>query len=75
VDQATRKGCNKFNKIEFLTAIKSIYEMTFKRASILAGFQEYRLVPYNPAIVLKKITEYQSSLTKLPSRPTTFSEV
>jgi hypothetical protein len=58
VDQATRKEYNKFNKIKFLAAIKSIREMTFKRASILAGFRECRLIPYNPAIVLKKITEY-----------------
>jgi hypothetical protein len=58
MDQATCKECNKFDKIEFLAAIKSIRKMTFKRASILAGFQECGLVPYNPAIMLKKITEY-----------------
>jgi hypothetical protein len=37
--------------------------MTFKKGSILAGFREYGIVPYNPAIVLEKIKEY------LPSPP------
>jgi hypothetical protein len=37
--------------------------MTFKKGFILAGFQEYEIIPYNPAIVLKKIKEY------LPSSP------
>jgi hypothetical protein len=43
--------------------------MTFKKSSILTGFQECRLVPYNLAIVLKKIKEYQSSSS--PVRSTT----
>jgi DDE superfamily endonuclease len=58
LDQATRRGCSKFGKLEFLGAIKSIREMTFKKASILAGFRECGIVPYNPAIVLEKIKEY-----------------
>ena len=33
--------------------------MTFKRNSILDGFRECGLVPYNPNIVLNKIQEYQ----------------
>jgi hypothetical protein len=73
VDQATRKEYSKFDKFEFLAAIKSICEMTFKRSSILAGFQEYGLVSYNPAIMLKKIKEYQPSPPlNPPSQPTTF---
>ncbi|ERF74616.1 hypothetical protein EPUS_00746 [Endocarpon pusillum Z07020] len=43
--------------------------MTFKRNSILDGFRECGLVPYNPNIVLNKIQEYQP-LTPL-NRPST----
>jgi hypothetical protein len=34
--------------------------MIFKRSSILASFQECGLIPYNPAIILKKIKEFQA---------------
>ena len=69
MDQATRKGCNKFDKLEFLGAIQSIRQMTFKRNSILDGFRECGLVSYNPNIVLNKIQEYQPSTP--PNRPST----
>jgi hypothetical protein len=72
VDQATRKGCSKFDKLKFITAIQSIRKMTFKRGSILAGFRECGLVPYNPAIVLQKVKDYQAPSDLNPSpRPST----
>jgi hypothetical protein len=59
IDYATRTGYNDFNKFEFLAAINSIRQQTFKKNSILSSFREYNLIPYNPQIVLNKIQEYQ----------------
>jgi DDE superfamily endonuclease len=61
IDYATRTGCSDFNKLEFLAAIDSIRQQTFKKNSILSSFRECSLIPYNPQIVLNKIQEYQSS--------------
>ena len=35
--------------------------MTFKRSSILTGFQECKLISYNPVIVFEKFKKYQLS--------------
>jgi hypothetical protein len=60
VDYATRTGCGDFNKLEFLNAIGSIREQTFKKSSILSSFRECGLVPFKPAIVLAKVQEYEA---------------
>jgi hypothetical protein len=49
--------------------------MTFKKGSILAGFRECGIVPYNPTIVLKKIKEYLPPPPPPPSdQPSTSSK-
>jgi hypothetical protein len=58
VDEATRTGCTRFDKLEFLAAIKGIHQTTFKRNSILSAFRESGLIPHNPQIVLQKLQEY-----------------
>jgi DDE superfamily endonuclease len=60
VDYATRTGCGDFSKLEFLAAIGSIRQQTFKKNSILSSFRECGLVPFNPSIVLAKVQEYEA---------------
>jgi len=60
IDYASRTGCGDFNKLEFLAAIGSIRQQTFKRNSILSSFRECGLVPYRPSIVLAKVQEYEA---------------
>ena len=61
-----RTGCTNFNKVEFLHAIKSIREKTFKGKSIRAGFRETGLIPYNPEIVIKKMRQQTSAANPEP---------
>jgi hypothetical protein len=60
IDYASHIGYGDFNKLEFLAAIGSIRQQTFKRNSILSSFQECGLVPYRPSIVLTKVYEYEA---------------
>jgi hypothetical protein len=60
VDYATRTGCGDFTKLEFLAAIDSIRQQTFKKSSILSSFQECSLVSFNSSIVLVKVQEYEA---------------
>ena len=59
VDTATRTGCTDFNKSEFLTAITSIRQQTFKNTTIRSAFRKTGLIPYNPQIVIEKLREYE----------------
>jgi len=67
IEAATRTGCTGFDKVEFLTAINSIRQQTFKSSTIRSAFRATGLVPYNPTVVLTKLREAQTS----PSPPTT----
>ncbi|ERF72127.1 hypothetical protein EPUS_02918 [Endocarpon pusillum Z07020] len=69
VNQATRTGCSKFDKLEFLTAIYGIRQSTFKNSSIRSSFRECGLIPYNPQLVLEKVKEYQPPPPPRPSTP------
>jgi DDE superfamily endonuclease/Tc5 transposase DNA-binding domain len=72
LDQATRRGCGKFDKLEFLAAIQAIRDLTLKKSSILAGFRECGLFPRNPAIVIEKVKDYQPLDAPPPlNRPST----
>ena len=51
IDAATRTGCSDFNKLEFLTALSSIREQTFKKTTVLSAFRQTGLIPFNPEIV------------------------
>jgi hypothetical protein len=59
VNAATRTGCTKFNKNEFLAAIGSIRAETLKDTTILSAWRVAGLVPYNPERVLKQLREYE----------------
>lgn len=69
VDDATRTGCDNFNKVEFLAAISDIRKKTFKSNSIKSAFREYRLVPFNPQKVVNKLEENRVSSLSRPSTP------
>ena len=60
VDYAYRTGCGDFNKLEFLAAIGSIRQQTFKRNSILSSLRECGLVLHKLLIVLAKVREYEA---------------
>jgi len=60
IDYASRTGCGDFNKLEFLAAIGSIRQQTFKKHSILSSFRECGLVPFQPGIVLAKVREFEA---------------
>lgn len=61
VQKATRLGCAEFDKLQFLSCLKSICEKTFKKTTILSAFRACGLIPFNPDIVLNKLRA--SSLT------------
>ena len=67
VDAATRTGCSDFNKLEFLAALSSIREQTFKRTTVLSAFRQTGLIPFNPDIVLSKLPRAATT----PSPPST----
>ena len=47
MNQVTRTGYNKFDKLEFLTIIYEIRQSTFKKDSIRFSFCKYKLILYN----------------------------
>lgn len=55
VDTATRSGCTKFNKIEFIHALTSIRKQTFKRGTIRSGWRDAGIVPRNLSAVLDRL--------------------
>jgi len=57
VDVAYRSGATKFNKTEFLASLNSIRKQTMKAASIKSAFRNTGIHPFNPEIVLTKITK------------------
>ncbi len=52
IDAAPRTGCSDFNKVEFLYAISSIRQQTFKNTTICSSFRRIALCPYNPKLVV-----------------------
>ena len=65
IDAATRTGCPDSNKLEFLAALTSIREQTFKKTTVLSAFRQTGLIPFNPEIVLSKLSKPETE----PSRP------
>ena len=68
IDAATRTGCSDFNKLELLAALTSIREQTFKKTTVLSAFRQTVLIPFNPEIVLSKLSEpvTESTFGSLP---------
>ena len=65
---ATRTGCSDFNKPESLAALTSVREQTFKKTTVLSALRQTGLVPFNPEILLSKLTQPVTEPT-LSSRP------
>lgn len=61
VEEATRRGCEKFTKVEFLHAITSIRKATFRVHTIKHGWEATGLLPFNPSIVLNKLREFETT--------------
>ena len=64
-----------FNKIEFLAALNSIRQQTFKPSTIISAFRKTGLIPYNPNKVLATLRENRmpepSTPSPSPEQPTT----
>jgi hypothetical protein len=58
VAAATRSGCEKFTRKEFLAAIGAIRKATFKPRTIKNGFAMTGIVPFNPMVVVKNLPEW-----------------
>ena len=76
VEIAVRTGCVDFNKVEFLHNVQQIRSNTFKRGTILSAWEKSGLFPFNPEIVLQKISRPQTPPPPpveniLPSSPPT----
>ena len=57
---------------EFLEALTSIYEQTFKKTTVLSAFRQTGLIPFNYEIVLSKLNKPISrpgSILSLNTRP------
>jgi len=69
IDYATRTGCSDFNKIEFLSALRSIRLQAFKESTILSAFRKTGLIPWNPDAVLSRLLENQTLHHRSPITP------
>ena len=69
VQLATRLGCDDFNKVEFLNAIRSIRRKTFTEATIKASFRKAGLYLLNSNLVLLKLKTVNRPLTPLIIKP------
>jgi len=55
VARATRTGFGEFDKIEFLAAIKSIRNQTFKDITIKSAWRKTGIIPFKPSVVLDQL--------------------
>ena len=61
IANATQTGIGKFTKIEFLHALDTIRQKTFKKQTICHGFRDTGIVPFNPQIVIEKLDDYMAT--------------
>jgi DDE superfamily endonuclease len=69
VNETTRTGYQKYNKVEFLASINSIRKKTFKRSTIISAWRATNLIPHNPQVILDQLRE--AAPEPDPPRPTT----
>lgn len=55
--------------VEFLHGPKSIREKAFKNQTIIHGFRDIGIVPYNLLIVLEAFDDYRPPTTPIPDSP------
>jgi DDE superfamily endonuclease. len=75
VESATMTGCQKFTKDEFLHAITSIREKTFRLRTIKLGFRLTGLWPINSKLITEDLVDYDPYQRPRPSTPSTNSSV
>jgi hypothetical protein len=61
IEDMTITGCTKFTKDDFLAAITSIRQKTFKASTIRLGFRLTGIWPYNPGEVVDNLFDYRNS--------------
>ena len=54
---ASHAGCGPITKNDFLASLKIIRDKTFKPRTIMHGFRDTGIVPYNPQIVIDQLDE------------------
>jgi len=71
IDNATssRPGCSEFGKIEFLTSIDWIRHQIFKPTTIRSAFKATGLIPFNPSIVINKLSNVVNTSFELGTQP------
>jgi hypothetical protein len=55
VARSTRTGYTQFDKIEFLAAIESIQNQTFKESTIKSAWRKTGIIPFNSSIILDQL--------------------
>jgi hypothetical protein len=55
---AVQFGDLEFSKVEFLAALQSIRNRTFRKATILSAWKKAGLFPFEPEMVFKKMKEF-----------------
>ncbi|KAJ5543879.1 hypothetical protein N7494_005158 [Penicillium frequentans] len=66
IEEATATGCTKFTKTEFLAAINSIRQKTFKNSTISNGFRLTGIWPVNAAVVCDQLVSYDPRKERTP---------
>jgi hypothetical protein len=61
IADATQTGGGKFTKVEFLHALDTIRQKTFKKQTICHGFRATGIIPYNPRIVIEQLEDYMAT--------------
>jgi len=57
--------------MEFLNSIESIRSCTFKPSTIISSFGKTRLIPFNPEIVLAKLSSAEQEISSADTSHTT----
>jgi hypothetical protein len=61
IANATQTGGGKFTKIEFLHALDTIRQKTFKKQTICHAFRAAGIVPYNPQIIIENLEDFMAT--------------
>ena len=69
IDEAVRAGGVEFDKLDFLAMFQYMRDMTFTQSTVTSSFKKTGLVPYDPNMVLHKITAIQSSRRRQATPP------
>ena len=54
-----RQASEDYSKIDFLANFQAIHDRAFIKSTIISAWRETGLIPYNPTIVLNRLTRFQ----------------